>query len=103
MFKFTKSDKDEEQTDIQEAINECVNGLKGLDDGSENYVRQVTALKTLMEAQRIEEETFPSWRPSADTVATVAGSILGIVTILAFEKANVITTKALPFVTRPKP
>lgn len=103
MFKFSKSDNDEEQTDIQEAINECINGLKGLEDGSEEYVRQVSALKTLMESQKIEEETFASWRPSADTVVTVAGSILGIVAILAFEKANVITTKALPFVGRPKP
>lgn len=102
MFKFSKSDNDKEQTDIQEAINDCVSGLKGLEDGSEEYVRQASALKTLMETQRIEEETFVPWRPSADTVVTVAGSILGIVSILTFEKANVITTKALPFVGRPK-
>jgi hypothetical protein len=35
---------------------------------------------------------------SPDTIAVVAGNLLGIILILGYEKADVITTKALGFV-----
>jgi predicted nucleic-acid-binding protein len=39
---------------------------------------------------------------SPDTLLAVAGNLVGIVAILGFEKANVVTSKALGFVTKTK-
>lgn len=101
---FNRNSEPNEETDLQVAITEAIAGLKGLDDGSEEYARAATALKTLMEARAIEVEKIEKspWLPSADTVVTVAGSLFGIIAILSFEKANVITSKALNFVAKPK-
>lgn len=47
-----------------------------------------------------DEKPEPKKRVSPDTIAVVAGNLLGIVLILTYEKVNVITTKALGFVLR---
>lgn len=39
-----------------------------------------------------------SWKPSPDAVVAAAGSVLGILAILHYEKASAITSKALSFV-----
>lgn len=41
-----------------------------------------------------------SWKVSPDVLAQVAGSLGGIVMILGFEKANILTSKAVGFVLR---
>ncbi len=40
------------------------------------------------------------WTISPDTVAIIAGNLLGILLILNYEKLNVVSTKALGFVLR---
>lgn len=50
----------------------------------------------------LETEKVRSWRPSNDAIVTAAASVLSILAILHYEKAGVITSKALSFVGRTK-
>ena len=43
-----------------------------------------------------------SWTVSPDTVLIVAGNLIGILIIVAYEQKNVLTTKALNFSVKPK-
>lgn len=96
MFKLTNSK--EEDSDLETLITNHIAVMDGIGPETEEYTVQANNLKTLMETRKIEAEIEKPWRPSADTVVSVAGSIIGIVAILTFEKANVITTKSLSFV-----
>lgn len=47
-----------------------------------------------------QKKEIPSNRLSNDTLAAIAANLLGIVVIVGHERANVITSKALGFVTK---
>ena len=100
MFKLSSTP--DEPTDLETAITDLISEMKGYDGHSEEYTAMSSNLKTLMEARSLEDNIDKPWRPSADTVALVAGNILGIVAILTFEKANVITTKSLSLIMKPR-
>ena len=91
-----------EDSDLEKLITTHIAVMDGIGPETEEYTAQANNLKTLMETRAIEDSIEKPWRPSADTVVTVAGSILGIVAILTFEKANVITSKSLSFVLKPR-
>lgn len=97
MFNFLKSN-DEDLSDLEKLITNHIAVMDGIGPETEEYTAQANNLKTLMEARKIEAEIEKPWRPDANTVIAVAGHIAGIVAILTFEKANVITTKSLSFV-----
>ena len=99
---FNRKPKIEETTDLEDAITNLISELAGMEGGSEEYTAAVANLKVLMETRAIEDQIEKPWRPSADVVATVTGNILGIIAILGFEKANVITSKGLALVIKPK-
>lgn len=101
MFKIRKTE--ETHSDLEEAITDLISELRGHDAHAEEYTAAAANLKTLMETREIEEEIEKPWRPDANTVAVVAGNILGIVAILTFEKANVITSKSLSMILKPRP
>ena len=92
----------EDLTDLEEAISELISEMREFDAETEEYTAAAANLKVLMEARQIEKSIEQSWYPSADAVALVAGNLLGIIAILSFEKANVITSKSLNFVLKPK-
>ena len=50
----------------------------------------------------MEKQRFLSWKPSPDAVITAAGSMLGILAILHYEKLGIISSKALSFVSKLK-
>ena len=99
---FNRKPKIQEPTDLEEAITALISELRGVDGHSEEYTAMTANLKTLIETRSIEDGIEKPYRPSADTVAVVAGNILGIIAILGFEKANVITSKSLSLVIKPK-
>jgi hypothetical protein len=99
---FGLFEKTDEKTKLTELIDEHLTSMTGIGLETEEATTTVNNLKVLMETRKIESEIDRSWRPSADTVVTVAGSLLGIVSILTFEKANIISSKALNFVMKPK-
>jgi hypothetical protein len=100
VFKFNR--EPEELTDLEKLITAHIAVMDGIGPETDEYTAQANNLKTLMEARALEATIEKPWRPSADSVVLVAGNILGIVAILSFEKANVVTTKALSLVMKPK-
>lgn len=81
-------------TVLDETIDAALAQLKGIEVGSDEYNRkmdQITKLYTL------KEKNSPK-RVSPDTLILVAGNLAGIVLILGYERAHVVTSKALGFV-----
>jgi hypothetical protein len=95
-------DKNVEDTDLQKAITALISQLDDRDGSTEEYTTMVSNVKVLVEARQLEEATDKPNRPSADTMLSVGGSVLGILMILGFEKANVITSKGLSFIPKIK-
>lgn len=83
-----------ESSELDKAIASALEQLDAVPAYSDEYskiVNQITALHKLKEANRFQ-------RVSPDTLTIVIGNLLGIVIIVAHERVNVITSKALNFV-----
>ncbi len=90
---FTKKDK---RTDLEKEIHSVLCNMSTYSPDSEEYTKQAENLERLYKAKSYEKDR----RASPDTIAIVAGNLLGIALILGYEKANVLTSKALGFVVR---
>jgi hypothetical protein len=66
---------------------------------TEDFRNQAQALKLLMEAKAAEPKPD---RVSASQLAAIGANLGGIALILLFEQKNVITTKSLNFLHKPK-
>ncbi len=87
----------DKRTELRKEIDENIQTLREMDFG-EDYEKQLGIVERL---SKIEIETKKvTIKVSPDTIAIIAGNLLGIALILGFEKANVLTSKALGFVMR---
>lgn len=84
---------------LDQAISDILTAMNGLPKDSKEYDAASDQLVKLMKLKR---ENNPSWRPSPDALVGAAGSVLGIIMILHFEKVGVVTSKALSFVRQMK-
>jgi hypothetical protein len=90
---------EEKPSALDTAIDNLISEMQGYDAHSEEYQKMASNLRTLMEAKAMEPKPD---KVSANTMAVIAGNLIGIVLILGFEKSNVLTSKSLNFVIRPK-
>jgi hypothetical protein len=81
-------------TVLDETIDAALAELKELKTTDPAYQ---TTLDRVKELYKLKEQITPK-RVSPDTALTVAGNLAGIVLILNFERAHVVTSKALAFV-----
>ena len=88
MFNKTTEESllDLEITSVQTALTK----LKPTDDDYDTTLTQLERLFTLKQLEKPQ-------KISADTKATIAANLAGILTIVAYEHSHVITTKALSF------
>jgi hypothetical protein len=91
--------KEEPKSVIDPVIDEHLSAMAGMENGSTEFGRAAASLKALMEAKAAEPRPD---KVSANTWAVVGANVLGIVLILMSERANVITSKALGFIMKPK-
>lgn len=91
--KFTKRDK---QTNLEKEIDSVINKMSEYKPNTDEYTAITDNLEKLYKAKSYERDR----NISPDTIAIIAGNLLGILLILGYEKANIITTKALGFVLR---
>lgn len=93
--------KKQHETDhLQEAIDEALSELKTVTADSDEYnaiLDKIERLHRLKETERKSER-----RVSPDALVAAGASVLGIVLILGFEHAGVVTSKALGFVMKTK-
>lgn len=90
MFKFTKKKK----TMLEQEIDEVLKEMGTMHTSDDEYVVTLERLERLYKLNEKKEV----YRVSPDTLAVVAGNLLGIVMILHHEELNVVTSKALGFV-----
>lgn len=83
---------------LQIAIDEALAQLTGIDIESSEYAEKMDQIKELY---KLQEKHSPK-RVSPDTVLIVVGNLAGIVAILGYERAHVVTSKALGFVLKPR-
>ena len=87
---------------LDTVITAHISKCEEMDAGSEEQQRHADTLKVLAETRRIVKESDKPWfQPSADQMIAAVASLAGIVSILTFEKWNVITSKSLSFVKKP--
>lgn len=91
--------KDPKPSKFDKPVDELIAELAGLMGDAEEYAKTVQNLRVLMEAKSLEPKPNTI---SAETWAIIGGNLAGIIAILSFEKANVLTSKALSMILRPK-
>lgn len=79
---------------LQIAIDEALAQLSGIDVDSDRYNEKMAKINELY---KLKEKNTPK-RVSPDTMAIVIGNLAGIALILGYERAHVVTSKALGFV-----
>lgn len=90
-----------EPTALDKAIDECIENLKGFDPHTDEYAKTV---KQLAELENVRQQSKKKAKSmfTPDAMLTAGASLLGILLILNYERANVVATKALGFVSKPK-
>lgn len=91
-----------ETHELDQAITNAISGFTGCEDGSEDQLHAAQAVKTLMEARIADTAVRRSPIIDPNVLVSAGASLLGIIAILGFEKANVVTSKAVGFVVKPK-
>lgn len=81
-----------------EPINKVLTEMREQPVESQEYAAAISHLETLNKLKAEEGKK----RVSADTMAVVAGNLLGILTIVAYEQKHVMTSKATGFIIKPK-
>ena len=81
-------------TVLDETIDAALAQLKDLDVGSDEYTKKMEQITKLY---ALKEKNSPK-RITPDAMLLVAGNLAGIVLILGYERAHVVTSKALGFV-----
>ena len=87
-----------EPHELDTAIESLILELAGTEETAEEYSTVVTSLKTLMELRSADRTANRKPTVSPDVIGAVAGNLLGILSILHYEKAGIVTSKALGFV-----
>lgn len=96
MFNFNKND---EIDLLQQTIDNLHSELAGHEAETEEYARIADQIVKLT---NLQNQTTHSWKPSPDALVGAAGSVLGIILILHYEKLGVVTSKALGFIGKMK-
>jgi hypothetical protein len=88
-----------ENTPLENAIARVQSYLESQEIDSDDYAK---ALKHLSELHKMKEAEKPS-RVSPDTMLTVGANLVGILLIIRHEHVNVISSKAMSTLMKPKP
>ena len=86
--------KKDKRSNLEKEIDNVLGHMSELDPDSKEYSAMASNLERLFSAKSKEKDR----KISPDTLAVIAGNLLGIGLILTYEKVNVIATKALGFV-----
>lgn len=89
--------KNDNSLAIDEAIERILNRMQYVEVDSEEYGTMVSRLDKLYAMKNTNRN-----RVSKDAIWTIGANILGIILILGHERANVVTSKALSFIVKPK-
>jgi hypothetical protein len=86
-------------TPLAIAFDDAIRELKNHREDSKEYA---TILDRAVQLHKMKEEEERTSSVSKDTLAVVGANLLGILMIIKHENVNVITTKAMSFVMKPR-
>lgn len=86
-----------EKSDLDAEMDSILEVIAGMKPETEEYKAAVEAYKVLAESKETLERKK---KISGDAIITVAAHLLGLVCIMNYEKAEIITTKAWQHITR---
>ena len=89
-MKITRKDK---RTLLEKEIDSVIESMSAVDPDTDEYCKMAENLERLYRAKGNDRAGI-----SSDTIAIIAGNLVGIAMILWHERAEIITTKALGFV-----
>lgn len=81
-------------TDLDKELEQIYSDMSTMDRGTESYQRMVDQYSKLMDVKEKHERR----RISPEVLVATAGQIAMILLVLHYEKADVITSKAMSFV-----
>lgn len=84
---------------IDTAIDDALAQLKTVSVDSDEYAAMMDQITQL---HKLKEKNNSNSRISPDTLALIVGNLAGIVLIIGYEHAHVVTSKALGFVIKAK-
>lgn len=84
---------------LEDTIDAILEEMVWVDSSSEEYTKMADNLERVCRAKSYENNPKTV---NPDTIITVLGGITQIALILYFEKVDIVTSKALGFVMRPK-
>ena len=87
-----------EPTHLEIEVDRAVRELKNHPIGSEEYVK---TLDSIVKLHKMKEEEKPKF-VSRDTLVLVGANLLGIMMIIRHEHMNVITSRAMNMVIKPR-
>lgn len=91
--------KSSNETNLEAQIDAVLASMQACrDKHSDDYNQLVENLKTLYALK--ENEVSPRERVNLNTVLTVAGSVASVLVIVGYERAHVLTSKALSHVVK---
>lgn len=94
LWEFRKEDK----ATLDDEINSVLEEMARMDPRTDEYTVAARNLETLLKSRSYGNRK----EVSPDTVAMIVANLAGIALILSFERLNVISTKALGFVSKLK-
>jgi hypothetical protein len=92
----------EEPRRLEEALDHAVSDLGNYPSHSKEYTQIAAAVKVLAEANAVDQTTYKRPSVSPDTMATIGANLLGILMVLNYERAHVLTSKAMSMLHRIK-
>lgn len=90
MFKKSSSNDD----GLEKVIDDVQSQIQGFTVDAPDFAETLTKMERLYKLKALNKPQ----RVSPDTLATVAGNLLGILVIVGHERAHVVTSKALTFI-----
>lgn len=83
---------------LKTTIAEILTDMQGFNAESPEYERLLARVERLKKLQTTDRRW---WHVSPDTLAVVAGNILGILIIVGYERTHVMTTRAKEYIQKP--
>ena len=87
-----------ETSDLDFAVNKAIRSLNSHDVHSDEYAKTLDMIVKLHKMKMEETSKFVS----RDTLAIVGSNLLGILMIIKHENVNVITSKAMSLILKPR-
>jgi len=99
---FSLKKNEEELRRLEEALDRAILDLGNYPSNSKEYASIANAVKVLAEANAVDQTTYKRPSVSPETMATIGANLVGILMILNYERAHVLTSKAMQFIVKTK-